>query len=80
MNELIKICPFCIMMFKNYYNLYYNNEELKSIEIGNLTLRIVEDMVKESYNVTYKYDDEYIFRGESLFCSINFVHIKMTFF
>ena len=57
MNELIKICPFCITMFKRYYNLYYNNEELKSIEIGNLTLRIVEDMIKESYNGTYKFED-----------------------
>ncbi len=57
LNELIKICPFCITMFKRYYNLYYNNEELKSIEIGNLTLRIIEDMIKESYNGTYKFDD-----------------------
>ena len=55
MNELIKICPFCITMFKRYYNLYYNNEELKSIEIGKLTLRIVEDMIKEAYNGTYSF-------------------------
>ncbi len=56
-NELIKICPFSIMMFKRFYNLYYNNEELKSIEIGNITLRIVEDMIKESYNGKYTFDD-----------------------
>ena len=55
--ELIQICPFSIMMFKRYYNLYYNNEELKSIEIGNLTLRIIEDMIKDAYNGMYNFDD-----------------------
>lgn len=48
--DLINICPFSIFMFKNYYNLYYNNEEVKSVEIGTLTLRIIEDLIKDAYN------------------------------
>lgn len=56
-NNLIKICPFSILMFKRYYNLYYNNEKLKSIEIGNLTLRIIEDMIKDAYEGIYSFND-----------------------
>ena len=55
----IKICPFSITMYKDYYNLYYKNEKLKSIEIGNITLTIMEDMIKDSYDNNYNKNDIY---------------------
>ena len=30
--------------------MYYNNEELKSIEIGRITIRVINDMIKDSYD------------------------------
>ena len=49
-NNVINICPFSIMMYKRYFSMYYNNEELKSIEIGRITIRVINDMIKDSYD------------------------------
>ena len=38
---------------------YYSNEKLKSIEIGNITLTIMEDMIKDSYDNNYNKNDIY---------------------
>ena len=56
-NNVINICPFSIMMYKRYFSLYYNNEELKSIEIGKITIRVINDMIKEAYDGTYSFED-----------------------
>lgn len=55
----IKICPFSITMYKDYFNMYYKNEKLKSIEIGNITLTIMEDMIKDSYDNKHNKNDVY---------------------
>ena len=47
-NNVINICPFSIMMYKRYFSMYYNNEELKCIEIGRITIRVIDDMIKDA--------------------------------
>ena len=37
--------------------MYYNNEELKSIEIGKITIRVINDMIKDSYDGINKFND-----------------------
>ena len=56
-NSVINICPFSIMMYKRYFNMYYTNEELKSIEIGKITIRVIDDMIKSAYNGNYSFDN-----------------------
>lgn len=56
-NNVINICPFSIMMYKRYFSMYYNNEELKSIEIGKITIRVINDMIKDSYDGINNFND-----------------------
>ncbi len=56
-NNVINICPFSIMMFKRYFSMYYNNEELKSIEVGRITIRVINDMIKDSYDGINNFND-----------------------
>ena len=56
-NNVINICPFSIMMYKRYFSMYYNNEELKSIEIGRITIRVINDMIKDSYDGINNFND-----------------------
>lgn len=55
----IKICPFSIMMYKNFYNMYYKNEKLKSIELGDVTLTIINDMIKASHDNNKTFNDAF---------------------
>ena len=56
-NNVINICPFSIMMYKRYFSMYYNNEELKCIEIGRITIRVIDDMIKDAYDCKYNFND-----------------------
>ena len=56
-NNVINICPFSIIMYKRYFSMYYNNEELKSIEIGKITIRVINDMIKDSYDGINNFND-----------------------
>lgn len=56
-NNVINICPFSIMMYKRYFSMYYNNEELKCIEIGRITIEVINDMIKNAYDCKYNFND-----------------------
>lgn len=56
-NNVINICPFSIMMYKRYFSMYYNNEELKCIEIGRITIKVIDDMIKNAYDCKYNFND-----------------------
>ena len=56
-NNVIRICPFSIMMYKRYFSMYYNNEELKSIEIGRITIRVIDNMIKDAYDLKHNFNN-----------------------
>ena len=58
-NKVMNICPFSILYYKDFYNMYYINEKLKSIEIGNITLTIMEDMIQDVYRKDSNIKDIY---------------------
>lgn len=37
--------------------MYYNNEELKSIEIGRITIRVIDNMIKDAYDLKHNFNN-----------------------
>lgn len=65
-SNLFKICPYAIFSYRKHFDIRFENEQIESIRLGKLTLKIINDFLKQSKKFGYSNNEVLSFIVDSI--------------